>query len=74
MWGHLFPVAGAKPVRQMTPGRARALAAAMKARKTCPIYLVTYDYCLPLESIGSCLPCSELSDDEREQLAALTSA
>ncbi|MET9183132.1 RRQRL motif-containing zinc-binding protein [Kitasatospora aureofaciens] len=70
--GHLFPVAGAKPVRPMTPARALALAAAMKARMTCPVCKVTYDFCLPLRSLGSCLPCSELSDDEREQLAALT--
>jgi hypothetical protein len=72
--GHLFPVAGAKPVRQMTPARARALAAAMKARMTCPVCRVTYDFCLPLRSLGSCLPCSELSDEEREQLAALAAA
>ncbi|WP_329501492.1 RRQRL motif-containing zinc-binding protein [Kitasatospora herbaricolor] len=69
---HLFPVDGAKPVRPMTPAKAAALAKAMRARSTCPLCTVTYDYCLPLKSIGSCLPCAELTEDEREQLAALT--
>ncbi len=71
--GHLFSVAGAKPVRPMTEARAAALAAAMRARSTCPLCKVTYDYCLPLRSLGCCLPCSELTDEEREQLTALTS-
>ncbi|MGW4651334.1 RRQRL motif-containing zinc-binding protein [Kitasatospora sp. NPDC004289] len=70
--GYLYPVAGAKPVRPVTGPMARGLAAAMKARSTCPLCQVTYDYCLPLRSLGSCLPCSELTEEEREQLAALT--
>ncbi|MFI9365988.1 RRQRL motif-containing zinc-binding protein [Kitasatospora sp. NPDC053057] len=69
--GHLYPVAGAKPVRSVTPAMRAALDKAMKARMTCPVCRVTYDFCLPLKSLGSCLPCSELSDEEREQLAAL---
>ncbi|MDH6107897.1 hypothetical protein P3T36_006356 [Kitasatospora sp. MAP12-15] len=72
--GHLFPVAGAKPVRPMTPARAAALAKAMKARQTCPICRVTYEFCLPLKTLGSCLPCSELTDAEREELATLAAA
>ncbi|MGW2548230.1 RRQRL motif-containing zinc-binding protein [Kitasatospora sp. NPDC001574] len=71
--GHLFSVDGAKPVRPMTEARAAALAAAMKARSTCPLCKITYPYCLPLRSLGSCLPCSELTEEEREQLTALTS-
>ncbi|MFE4356124.1 RRQRL motif-containing zinc-binding protein [Kitasatospora sp. NPDC056800] len=70
--GYLYRIDAAKPVRPMTPGRAAALDRAIAARQTCPLCLVRYDACLPLKTLGSCLPCSELSDDERDQLAALT--
>lgn len=72
--GYLYRIALARPVRPMTPGRAAALDRAMAARQTCPICRTRYDHCLPLKSVGSCLPCSELTDDEREQLTALTAA
>ncbi|MFJ6384690.1 RRQRL motif-containing zinc-binding protein [Kitasatospora sp. NPDC092039] len=71
---YLYRIEGARPVRPMTPGRAAALDRAMAARQTCPLCRVRYDACLPLKTLGSCLPCAELSDDEREQLAALTNA
>ncbi|MFD5084339.1 RRQRL motif-containing zinc-binding protein [Kitasatospora sp. NPDC058406] len=69
---YLYRLDGALPVRPMTPGRAAALDRAMAARQTCPICRTRYDHCLPLKTLGSCLPCSELTDDERDQLAALT--
>lgn len=70
--GFLYRVDQALPVRAMTPGRATALDRAMAARQTCPLCRTRYDHCLPLKTLGSCLPCSELSEAEREQLAALT--
>ncbi len=69
---YLYRAAQALPVRPMTPRRAAALDRAMAARQTCPICRTRYDHCLPLRSVGSCLPCAELSDDERDQLATLT--
>ncbi|MFI9788505.1 RRQRL motif-containing zinc-binding protein [Kitasatospora sp. NPDC051984] len=73
--GYLYPVAGAAPVRPMTPARAKALAAAMRARSTCPLCHTVYDYCLPLKSLGCCLACHDgLGDQEREQLLRLTAA
>lgn len=70
---YLFRVVLAAPVRPMTPARRRALDAAMRARRTCPLCGTTYGHCLPLRSLGSCLPCADgLSDAEREQLTTLT--
>ncbi|WP_031077747.1 RRQRL motif-containing zinc-binding protein [Streptomyces sp. NRRL WC-3742] len=68
---YLYRIDQALPVRPMTPGRAVALDRAMAARQTCPVCSTRYDYCLPLKTLGSCPPCAELSDDERDQLAAL---
>jgi hypothetical protein len=53
----LYDVALAAPVRPMTPGRARALAAAMLARRTCPLCRTDAGYCIP-RSLGCCWPCS----------------
>ncbi|WP_344441513.1 RRQRL motif-containing zinc-binding protein [Kitasatospora nipponensis] len=72
--GFLYRVDQALPVRAMTPGRAAALDRAMAARQTCPVCRTRYDHCLPLKTIGSCLPCADLTDTERDQLAALTTA
>ncbi|MCU7827316.1 RRQRL motif-containing zinc-binding protein [Kitasatospora sp. DSM 101779] len=71
---YLYRIDAAKPVRPMTQGRTAALDRAMAARQTCPICQVRHDACLPLKTLGSCLPCSELSETERDQLAALTTA
>ncbi|MFD5433744.1 RRQRL motif-containing zinc-binding protein [Kitasatospora sp. NPDC127067] len=71
---YLYRIDQALPVRPMTPRQAEALDRAMAARQTCPLCLTRYDACLPLKTLGSCVPCSELSDDERDQLAALTNA
>lgn len=53
---YLYVVALALPVRPMTPGRARALAAAMLARRTCPECGRDAGYVIPT-SLGMCVPC-----------------
>jgi hypothetical protein len=58
---YLYDPALARPVRPMTPGRARALQAAMRARRTCPTCRVVRDYCIPT-SLGTCLPCADGMD------------
>ncbi|WP_043176295.1 RRQRL motif-containing zinc-binding protein [Streptomyces sp. NRRL B-24484] len=68
---YLYRLDQALPIRPMTPGRVAALDRAMAARQTCPVCRTRYSHCLPLRTLGSCLPCSELTDDERDQLAAL---
>lgn len=55
---HLYDVSLARPVRPMTPGRHRTLAAMMRARRTCPACRTVREYCIP-RSLGSCLPCHE---------------
>ncbi|MFT2018149.1 RRQRL motif-containing zinc-binding protein [Streptomyces sp. 796.1] len=47
----------ARPVRPMTPGRVRALAAAMRARRTCPGCRTDAGYCIP-RSLGLCVTCA----------------
>ncbi|MFD4998077.1 RRQRL motif-containing zinc-binding protein [Streptomyces buecherae] len=47
----------AQPVRPMTPGRVRALAAAMRARRTCPGCRSDAGYCIPT-SLGLCVTCA----------------
>jgi hypothetical protein len=53
---YLYDPARALPVRPMTPGRARALAAAMRARRTCPTCRRDRGYVIPT-SLGCCWPC-----------------
>jgi hypothetical protein len=53
----LYDVDQALPVRPMTPGRARALAAAMLARRTCPACRTDRGYVIST-SLGTCWPCS----------------
>lgn len=55
---YLYRIDAARPVRPMTPGRARSLAAAMRARRTCPECGADRGYCIP-RSLGMCVPCSE---------------
>ncbi|MFE7113211.1 RRQRL motif-containing zinc-binding protein [Streptomyces sp. NPDC057575] len=43
-------------VRPMTEGRARAVAAMMRARRTCPLCTITYSYVIPT-SLGCCPGC-----------------
>ncbi|MCD0483444.1 hypothetical protein LO771_13790 [Streptacidiphilus sp. ASG 303] len=55
---YLYRVDLARPVRPMTPARAAALAAAMRARRTCPVCGRDAGYVLPAR-YGTCLPCAE---------------
>ncbi|MET8269226.1 RRQRL motif-containing zinc-binding protein [Streptomyces sp. NPDC005096] len=55
---YLYRVNLAKPVRPMTPGRAEALAKAMRARRTCPNCRRDAGYCIP-RSLGMCVPCAD---------------
>ncbi|GAA4684853.1 RRQRL motif-containing zinc-binding protein [Streptomyces youssoufiensis] len=54
---YLYRLDLARPVRAMTPGRVRALAAAMRARRTCPGCRVDAGYCIPT-SLGLCVTCA----------------
>jgi hypothetical protein len=53
----LFRLDLAKPVRPMTPGRWRAHAAMMRARRTCPTYRRDAGYVIPT-SLGMCVTCA----------------
>lgn len=61
---YLYRIDLAAPVRPMTPGRCRAVAAMMRARRTCPECQITHDYVIPT-SLGCCPLCAD-----RTQLAA----
>lgn len=54
---YLYDTAHALPVRPMTPGRRRALDAAMRARRTCPACRRDRGYVIPT-SLGTCVPCA----------------
>ncbi|MDI5968629.1 RRQRL motif-containing zinc-binding protein [Streptomyces sp. SL13] len=54
----LYDTTRALPVRPMTPGRWRALAAAMTARRTCPTCGTDRGYVIP-RTLGCCVPCSD---------------
>ncbi|MFF4063767.1 RRQRL motif-containing zinc-binding protein [[Kitasatospora] papulosa] len=58
MVAYLYRIEHARPVRPMTPGRAAALAAAMRARRTCPNCRTDVGYCIP-RSLGTCVPCHD---------------
>ncbi|WP_406372811.1 hypothetical protein OG788_21525 [Streptomyces sp. NBC_00647] len=60
---HLYRVDLAMPVRPMTPGRWRAHAAMMRARRTCPSCRRDAGYVIPA-SLGTCAPCA-YPDDQR---------
>ncbi|WP_329307846.1 hypothetical protein OG322_41435 (plasmid) [Streptomyces sp. NBC_01260] len=55
---YLYRLDLAAPVRPMTPGRARAVAAMMRARRTCPLCAVTFPYVIPT-SLGCCPGCAD---------------
>ncbi|MFG3050183.1 RRQRL motif-containing zinc-binding protein [Kitasatospora sp. NPDC048239] len=55
---YLYRLTLAKPVRPMTPGRERALAAANRARRLCPACGRDAGYVLPAH-LGTCLPCAD---------------
>ncbi|MDF4250464.1 RRQRL motif-containing zinc-binding protein [Streptomyces sp. WMMB303] len=55
---YLYRIDLAKPVRPMTPARGRALAAALRARRTCPVCRVVRPYCIS-RSLGECVHCAD---------------
>jgi hypothetical protein len=58
MVAYLYRLDLAKPVRPMTPGRHRALAAANAARRSCPACRRDAGYVIPT-SLGTCVPCHD---------------
>ncbi|MFD5516610.1 RRQRL motif-containing zinc-binding protein [Streptomyces sp. NPDC127066] len=54
---YLYRVDLARPVRPMTPGRWRAHAAMMRARRTCPACGRDVGYVIPA-SLSTCVPCA----------------
>ncbi|MFD5691757.1 RRQRL motif-containing zinc-binding protein [Streptomyces rubiginosohelvolus] len=59
---YLYRIDRARPVRPMTPGRAAALAAAMRARRTCPACHRDAGYVIP-PTLGTCTPCAYPGQD-----------
>jgi hypothetical protein len=59
----LYRIDLAKPVRPMTAGKWAALAAAMLARRTCPVCRTDAGYVIP-PTLGSCVPCA-YPDEQR---------
>ncbi|MEU8134603.1 RRQRL motif-containing zinc-binding protein [Streptodolium elevatio] len=55
---YLYRGDAAKQVRPMTPAKWRAHAAAMRARRTCPVCRIARDYVIPT-SLGMCVPCAD---------------
>ncbi|WP_326813309.1 RRQRL motif-containing zinc-binding protein [Streptomyces scopuliridis] len=55
---YLYRIDLAAPVRPMTPGRRRSVAAMMRARRTCPDCRVTHPYVIPT-SLGCCPGCAD---------------
>ncbi|MGW1533101.1 RRQRL motif-containing zinc-binding protein [Streptomyces aureus] len=60
---HLYCVDLAMPVRPMTPGRWRAHAAMMRARRTCPSCRRDAGYVIPT-LLGMCVSCA-YPDEQR---------
>jgi hypothetical protein len=54
--GYLYPVDGSPAKRPVTPGVRRALAAALRARQTCPECKRWVQYVIP-SHLGECLDC-----------------
>ncbi|MFD7920523.1 RRQRL motif-containing zinc-binding protein [Streptomyces sp. NPDC059740] len=55
---HLYRIDRAAPVRPMTPAKWAALAAALRARRTCPTCGLDRGYTIPT-SLGCCVPCAD---------------
>lgn len=60
----LYDIADAAPVRSMTPGRWRAVEAALRARRTCPECGRVRGYTIPT-SLGMCNDCVDQHADQR---------
>jgi hypothetical protein len=55
---YLYRLDLARPKRTATPAQRRAIAAALRARRTCPICGELRDYYIPI-SFGECLTCRD---------------
>jgi hypothetical protein len=62
---YLYRLDKALPVRPMTPAKRRALACAMRARRTCPQCRQDAGYVIPA-SLGVCVPCAYPDDQNKE--------
>lgn len=60
-FAYLYPTATAVPVAEPTEGQRRGLAAAMRARRTCPTCRTDRGYVIPT-SLGECWPCHSGAD------------
>ena len=58
---YLYHLALALPKRQATPAQLRAIAAALRARRTCPTCGLEKPYCIP-RSRGECNDCARGRD------------
>ncbi|MGJ5898484.1 RRQRL motif-containing zinc-binding protein [Streptomyces niveiscabiei] len=63
---YLYRLDLALPVRPMTEPKRRALACAMRARRTCPQCLADAGYVIP-RSLGLCVPCAYPDDFQESE-------
>ena len=64
----LYRISEAQPKDEFTEARARGLAAAMRARRTCPTCRQVFVYVIPT-SLGECPACHEGGTPEAWELA-----
>jgi len=57
-FARLYEIAKATPPKPRSPGQLASLAAAMRARRTCPECGQIRPYCIPT-SLGACAPCAD---------------
>ncbi|MFL1429804.1 MULTISPECIES: RRQRL motif-containing zinc-binding protein [unclassified Nocardiopsis] len=65
----LYRIDRARPKEEFTPARERALAAAMRARRTCPTCQQVFVYVIPT-SLGECPACHTGETPEAWELGA----
>ncbi|WP_028647875.1 RRQRL motif-containing zinc-binding protein [Nocardiopsis sp. CNT312] len=65
----LYRISEARPKEEFTEARARGLAAAMRARRTCPTCRLVFVYVIPT-SLGECPACHEGGTPEDWELEA----
>jgi hypothetical protein len=65
----LYRISEALPKQPVTEAKARSLAAAMRARRTCPTCHQVFIYCIPT-SLGECPACHEGGTPEAWELEA----
>ncbi|MEU8718182.1 RRQRL motif-containing zinc-binding protein [Streptomyces sp. NPDC003344] len=57
-FARLYEIDRATPPKPRSPGQLASLAAALRARKTCPECGQVKDYCIA-RSLGACTPCAD---------------